>query len=296
MGTSGAYGGSQRRQWRQARDLFIQLPDPAPGHEVDHGAPDPDLSRPDHAPSPDQESIDDLGHAVVEGLLDDDPSLLGPAPGDADFPLAALLPARRRGGGGGGGGPGGAGGVARGEGASPGRTGARSRRSVLRSGARGGAALGAGYALRRGDADALADAGLNLDELRQLSPRMQAARILDAVLGDPSHPDETALRRAAAEQLKQILQGDTPPDEGRALRGFIANLVFQLSLVELRSAIRSGGLDASSAARRERRLWRWIERRVRRVSLPAVGRVATSTFRAVAAQMTQEAFSILRAT
>ncbi len=295
MGTSGAYGGSQRKQWRQARDLFIQLPDAGSGDEDEHGQPAPDPSHPDQGPPPDQDPIDGLGHAVVEGLLDDDPTLLGPPPRDADFPLAALLPSRPRGGGGGGG-PGGAGGVVYGEGASAGRTGARSSRSVLRSAARGGAALGAGYALRRGDADALADAGLDLDELRQLSPRMQAARILDAVLGDPGHPDETALRRATAEQLKQILQGDPAPDEGSTLRGFIANLVFQLSLVELRSAIRSGALDASSAARRERRLWRWIERRVRRVSLPAVGRLATSAFRAVAAQMTQEAFSILRAT
>lgn len=285
MGTSGAYGGSAGARWRRARDLLGDTAADAPGGGADSA--DGDVRPTDH------DLLDDLGQAIGQALTGDDPDLGRPAPSPAAFPLPDILPRRPQGGGGGGGGVGTAGSGARGTTGAAGRAGGGSRRRVLRGAARGGAALGSAYALRRGDAAALREFGLNLDDLRGLSPRMQCARILDAVLGDAGHPDEYALRQAAAEQVKAIILAETPPSEADSIRGFIASYVFQLCIVELRSALASGGLDAPSAARKEGRIRDWIARRVRKVQVPA--QLAIDAFRSTAARVAHEAIRILRA-
>jgi hypothetical protein len=286
MGTSGAYGGSTRQDWTSAHDQLADLP---AGTDGAPGGPGGEEDRP----------VADLWSTIGDALVGEDPILDGPAPTEDAYPLPELLPRRPAGrGSGGGGGRGGAvrrGGPVRAETGSGGRRGSGSSRSIRRGAARGGAALGAAYALRQGDAPALADVGLDLDELRTLSPTRQCMRILDAVLGEGGHPDEHALRRATAAAIKEVLQSSQPPDEIDALRGLIENFVFQIALVELQSELTSGEVSPPDAARRESRMRRWIRRRVRLVQFPVQGRLPIARFREAAARLCQEAVRILRA-
>ncbi len=290
MGTSGAYGGSNRQEWKRARELLEHLPgeivDSRGGEETAH-----DLDQLDEGP------LADLWGAIADALNTEDPLIDSEQPVEELFSFPELLPRPRF--------PrtlaseaAGRGGQARslrGASGAAGRKGSRSSRSVLRGAARGGAAIGGAYAIRRGDATALHELGLDLEELRRLSPRMQCARILDAVLGEGGHPDEYALREAAAEQLKAILLSENPPSEVDTLRGFIAAFVFRLALVELRRELTSGRLSAAQAAWKESRIRRWAERRVRMIRFSVERRLPIRQFRIVAAKLAREALRLLRA-
>ena len=142
MGTSGAYGGSGRQDWTNAGEALADLPPDGPsaggGGEGDDSA------------------VEDFWQGVADALAGEDPTLRRPLATDDPFPLASLLPRRTSGGGGGGA----AGGVGHGESGASGRTGVRSGRSVTRSAARGGAAIGGAFALRAGDAGPLGELGL----------------------------------------------------------------------------------------------------------------------------------------
>lgn len=277
MGTSDAYGGSGSQNWKNAGDALSDLPADAPPSSGGGDGSDP--------------PVEDFWQGVADALAGEDPTLKRPVGAGDPFPIASLLPRRPSGGGGGGA----AGGFTHGESGASGRTGTRSGRLVTRSAARGGAAIGGAYALRAGDAGALAELGLDLAELRRLSPRMQVARILEAVLGDGSHPDEAALQRAAAEQLKAILQSDEPPAEIDAVRGFVARFVFQLMLVELQDNLTAGRIDMATATRKEGRVWRWLQSRVKAIAVSDAGGMSPTRLRTLAAQITQEAIRILRA-
>jgi hypothetical protein len=141
----------------------------------------------------------------------------------------------------------------------------------------------------------LAEIGLDLEELRALGPRSQCARILDAVLGDGGHPDETALRAAAVEQLKAIIIQETPPSESDALRGFIAAFVFQMGLVELRSDLAKGAIDAVEASKKEGRMRRYIDKRVSALQVPTGGSMKIADFSSQADRLVREAIGLLRA-
>ena len=288
MGTSGAYGGSERQKWKRARQLIQELVSQTNGGQE---GTDPG----------DDNAVGSLAAALSDALLSDDPTLDGPPIEDGTLDIEELLPSRR---------PGVLssphggleGGVAL-EGAAfygstgfVGRRGSSSSRTVTRYAARGGAALAGGFALRARDASTLAELGLNLAELQQASPRTQCAQILDAVLGEGGHPDEHALRLAAAEQLKVIILAEEPPSPAEAIRGFIASFVFQLGLVELRSALRLGSIAVDAAARVESRLRRWVERRVRQIQLSEVGRLVVREFMGAAARLSQEAMRLLKTT
>lgn len=283
MGTSGAYGGSGTQDWRTVRTLFDQLSADDDGGEGVDGATTDDTSiRPG-------EDLADLTAAIATALRNEDDGLRRPA---GPTPLATLMPRRGQAGSGGGGG---AGGGVRSEGRPQGRSGGGSTRSVGRAAARGGVALGGGFALRRGDREGLAELGLDLDELRKLGPRSQCARILEAVLGETGHPDEGALRAAAAEQLKAIVTLDVAPSQADALRGFIAAFVFQLALVELRSQLAQGDVDVAVAAKKEGRMRRYIERRVAHLNVPDAGSLKIAEFGAHADRLAIEIVEILRA-
>ena len=103
---------------------------------------------------------------------------------------------------------------------------------------------------------------------------MQCARILEAVLGEGSHPDEAALQRAAAEQLKAILVSEETLSEADAIRGFVARFVFELMLVELQAGLTAGRIDTATATRKEGRVKRWLEARVKAIALPGGESVA----------------------
>lgn len=270
MGTSGAWGGSNRQSWNHARELF----DAAVGGQGDSGIPG-------------------LVQAVVDALIDEDPAALAPVvPSDAQpLDLPGPVSVRSSGGGGGGGG-GSAGGV---RAAGTGRSGGSSSRRVGRSAGRGGVAIGAGYALRRGDAAALGELGLDLAALQAMSPREQRLALLNATLGDANHPDEFALRRAADEFLKEILTGNPVPDPVELLRDFIAKLIHNLGVVELMRQIDGGAVDAQAAAKKEKRIAAWVKARLRKESFSVEGTlVSLREFQRTAANLSATALTILR--
>jgi hypothetical protein len=284
MGTSGAWGASQTERWRQARELLDQLQDPGPPGPSDP-RPQPDTDPATDPPPAAAELLD----AIAAALAGDDPVAADPA-GRPLPSLGALLGPRRPGGGGTavGGGSGGA---------TPGSGGGGGRRQLGRAAQRGGVAIGAAYALRRGDAAALADVGLNLAELQAMSPRAQRMALLDAILGQPNHPDDVAVRRAADEQLREILtspSGDDP-DPLDLLRGFVSRLLHQVAVVELVDQLDRGAADPAVALRKERRLGEWIRARLARERFGATGAlVALADFQRIAARLLATALSILR--
>lgn len=282
MGTSGAYGGSGREAWKRARRLVSELESGPAGA----GTSDGDSEAEDQA-------LTELWSAIGEALEGEDPTLNQPVSDNLALPLDSLLPRLRSTPGSGSGGAGG-GVIQQGRREPTGRKGSGSKRSVVRNAARGGVVIGAGYALRQGDAAGLADLGLDLDQLRTLSPVRQCAAILDAVLGEGSHPDEYALRKASLESLKSILLSEAPPSELDALRGFVISFVFELALVELQKDLDAGNINAVVAARHEHNIRRYLERRVIALQLPTTGALPVSEFRRVAAKLTQEAIRVLR--
>jgi hypothetical protein len=283
MGTSGAYGGSDRQGWNRTRDLVHDLADSGSSGDTDHA--------PANGEPGDDPRLGEVWQAIAAVLTGEDPLLGGPSPTDQMFPLPDLLPRPRvpRGGGGG------PGGVVRGTTGAAGRRGFRSTRAVMRGAARGGAAIGGAYALLRGDAPGLADLGLDLTELRTLGPRMQCALILEKVIGDGGHPDDTALRRAAAEALKEIILSGKPPSEIEALRGFVGHYVFQICLVEIQGEVTGGSMDPAEAASVEKRLHDYLEARVRILDFPHEGTLSIARFKEAAAKLTQDAIRVLRA-
>lgn len=166
----------------------------------------------------------------------------------------------------------------------------------MRGARRGGAALGAGYALRSGDASSLLSFGLVLEDLRGKRPAEQALAILETIIGDASHPDESAVRHAAAEQLTRILDPTVePPEPDEAVRGFVASFVFQLGLVELERALEGGRVSEERAVQVERSLRAWIDARVRRVVLAEGATLTPADLRNIAADVARGAMSLLQA-
>lgn len=286
MGTADAYGGTGGKPWKDVRDLFEELS----SGDGSGGGGDGSDSDADDGEGPPSDELAALGSALASALASDDPALNATGPA---LPVASLLPVRARGGGGGGGAGGASG--ARGDSSPAGRSGSGSRRSIARGAARGGAAIGGAYALRAGDRAGLAELGLDLDELRQLGPRSRCARILDAVLGEAGHPDETVLRAAAAEQLKAIVMQETPPSEADALREFVTAYVFQMGLVELRSKLASGAIDVAAASRAERRILGYIRQRAKQIAVPSTGTMRTADLSAHAERLVREVIGLLRA-
>lgn len=293
MGTSGSYGGSNAKRWRDFREAWDGLdtrgesqtppkspPDTPPPSDV---PPPPDLGPPSNP------GLDHLGEALLDALKGDD--RLTRRPEAPTLRLSSLL-ARRPGVGEAGGA---ASGAAIGTTGSPGREGARSSRHIITGAGRGGASLGAAYALRARDAAQLADYGLSLAELDGLGPRGQAVKIVGLILGDDGHPDEAALRQAATQQVKRILTAGTEVPPAEAIRGLVGELIFRLGLTELKDQINAGTLDGKQAAMRERSLRGWIEAKLRTLPIGTSGQVTRSELHQATADLAHKALRILRA-
>jgi hypothetical protein len=291
MGTSGSYGGSKAKRWRDFRDAWdgLDIGDGSPPN------PPADIPRPPDAPPPEDlglppnPGLDVLGEALLTALGRDD--RLARRPDAPTLSLPSLL-ARRPGAGRSGGA---AGGAATGTTGSPGRAGTRSSRQIITGAGRGGAALGAAYALRSRDSAALADYGLSLAELDGLGPRGQAVKIVTLMLGDDGHPDEAALRQAATQQVKRILTEGTEVPPVDAVRGLVGEMIFRLGLTELKDQINAGTLDGKQAVARERTLRGWIEAKLRSLPIGVSGQVTRSELHQATADLAHKALRILRA-
>jgi len=281
MGTSGAYGGSESSGWAGAREAAAAIP-------TDVGGSGPTTSG---AGEGFDAAVADSAAAIANAMVVEEPGL-GRAP--IDFTISNLLPRVHRAGGGGGGGGGGAG-VARPRGASRtgGRTGGSSRRKMAMGAQRGGLALGAAYALRNRDGAGLTAVGLDLAALEALPPAGRVSRILDAILGLATHPDEQVLREAAVEQVKAIVMGAVPPTIPDALRAFVESYVWRMGMLELRAQY-PGGLPAADVLlTRERQLKNYIRARIRSVTVPAT--IAVASIKAEAGKVLRDVLRVLRA-
>lgn len=286
MGTSGAYGGSNSAEWNDFREAWSDLGSGTTGTGTDTGEPDPSQSS-DQLFEPTQpvSDLDRVGQALIDALWRDDPATRGNVVPTIPRPR---VPGRR---GAGAGGPGADGGSA-----GAGRSGSRSTRQVIGGASRGGATIGAAYALRDRDAQRLADYGLSLAEFDSLSPRARISRLVTLMIGDDGHPDDRAIRQAATEQVKKIVRTEgEPPTATEAIKGFVSGYIFQLGLVELQDQITNGTLDGNEAVMRERMLRGWIDAKVRGLDIDASPALSANALHQAAADLAQRAVRVLRA-
>lgn len=287
MGTSGAYGGSNSAEWNDFRDAWSDLGSGTAGTGGDTGEPGP--SQPSDQlfePTQPASDLDRVGQALIDALWRDDPATRGNVVPTIPRPR---VPGRR---GAGAGGAGGAGGGS----AGAGRSGSRSTRQVIGGASRGGATIGAAYALRNRDAQRLADYGLSLAEFDSLSPRARISRLVTLMIGDDGHPDDRAIRQAATEQVKKIVRTEgEPPTATEAIKGFVSAYIFQLGLVELQDQITNGTLDGNEAVVRERMLRGWIDAKVRALDIDASPALSANALHQAAADLAQRAVRVLRA-
>lgn len=284
MGTSGAYGGSGKKTWREARERLRRLADTAAGDGAAGAGSDGGGAATD-AQGPWADAVT----SILDAISSDDPDLRVPYD---RLPSLGALVSRPRGGGGGDRPSGGRGGVAGASGSS-GRVGTGSRRAPLRAVRRGGAAIAAAYAIRERNADLLARLQLDLAELEPLAPEQQVRRILDAVVGQATHPDDSALRRATADCLRAIGKGEleNPRD---AIETFIANYTFQLSMVELR-AQRDAGVDLNRLERIEREIKRLLGVRAHQASGRLTGVIRAADIDRAITQIYKDTVRVIRA-
>lgn len=304
MGTSGSYGGSGSKPWDKTRATFeaaiagagAGAPTAAPSAGGPAGVPPsavpPVAGGPTAGAFPDP--LAPIAGAIADALWHDDPRVRRPA----ISPIGSLLPRARVGGRGVGGGGGGGGGGARtiAHSGGSGREGTRSRRQISRGVQRGAAAIAAGYAVRSGDRAALESLRLDLDQLRGMTVFKQCDRILAALIGEGAHPDDAVFRKAAAEQVKAVLSADTPPDPLRVIQDYVARVVVDLGILEIRAQMKAGLPDAE-VVEKERDLKDYVRARVRNLGhrLAGDGVVSVRNLQETAARVTREALAVLRA-
>jgi hypothetical protein len=282
MGTSNSYGGSGAQRWQHARERLNDLMNSPGGAGNDQPAP--------------------VVQSIADALIHDDPTILTPAENDGEIAFPPPPPALgfgrgpraapgRAGGGGGGG-------TVRGRSSGSARSGGggRSGRQISQGVRRGGLALGSAYALRRGDAAALRELGLNLGELQAMSPRQQRIALLNATVGAASHPDDVALRRAADQFLKHVLTADAEPEPVELIRDFVASYIHNVGLVEVTRQLDEGEIDQVAALQKEREVRDWTRARLRRENFGIEGPIVSlRDFQQTAARLAATALTILRA-
>lgn len=279
MGTSGAFGGSGSADWKAAHDLFGAAA----------GASGADSAGPS-SPAEARPSPADVAQAIAAAFQSGDAALRRTQV--PEFPLGRLL-TRSNSRSGGGGDAGGSGGGVR-SGSRQGGAGQRGGRSMQHSAARGAAAVAGAFALRSGDAAALGELGLRLADLRTLTVSEQCQLIADDVLGAPNHPDDVAVRKASIATMRSLLQATTPMSEDDVLRLFLAHLVTNTSMVELKSKQQRESLSPKAVLRVERQVQKYITQRVKKVRITALGRFSPQRFVNRAAQFATEALHIIR--
>lgn len=281
MGTSGAYGGSNSQAWKDVRELwgdFAPSPSSEPAEPPVDGNPMPP---PPIQPPP---GLDSLGTALAQALL----GARVPSTPANTVSLSSILPTRRRSTGTDGSGSGG--------GSSRGTGGTGARRDILRHAARGGAAIGAARAYRDRDQAALTEFGISLDQLDAMTPRQRCAAILDLVLGEAAHPDEQAIRSAAIEEVKKIMNNQAPQQSAlESVRDFIGTLAVQIGLVELGKRIQAGTTSKTDAARKERDLKQWVAAKIHGLDLAQYGTVRNVRCHQVAFDMARNALRLMTA-
>jgi len=121
-------------------------------------------------------------------------------------------------------------------------------------------------AVRRGDEDTLSRLGLNLGELRALSPFQQVQQILNVLVGSGGAIEESELREANAPALRQIIIDDLSGTD--AVRVFVIEYVMQVYASECGEASRDGSRPGGDSLEGERQLRSAVETRVALLETP----------------------------
>jgi hypothetical protein len=124
----------------------------------------------------------------------------------------------------------------------------------------------AGLALRDRDETTLRQFGLTLAELDGLDAPEQARRILDAVAGSVGAIQEDELQHASAVAILALLEQEATAED--AVREFISDYVFEVSITEIGDELRDGTRDGYTTIEQEDRLRDLIETSVNQLELP----------------------------
>jgi hypothetical protein len=274
MGTSGAYGGAGTVAWQK----------------VEHLLPNVDLTEEPHEPTigeaaEDQPSgIEDLLVAVGDALLADDPdlsALRAPTPhsGDGDCGLDTINLVTA------------AGGRTSGTGRGGGHS---ARRDVIGGARRAGRALGAAYALQRGDAQQLAAYGFKLADLEGKSRIEQILAIVNAVEGaTASGPDDQALRNAEVRQLRLVIVG-SPPEPADALRDLLTDYCIDLVYVEIEAIAAKAELTIERLLEVEMQIRTLARSKAARLDVSAASLVKPNQFRDAAEKIVRAVVAVVR--
>lgn len=249
MGMADPYGGSSGRAWGKVRQRAG-----------------------DYADNPTNDNAEQLLNGISDALQwDGDNTAKPPVPGEAPEPLRPgfgpiSVRGHRAGGGGGGGGGSGGSGAGGGGGAGGGRSGGG--RSRARAARVGGSVAAVGLAYQNRDTGTLQAFNLTPAELDALDVHERAKRILDAVGASLGNIEEEELTRASGAALLALLEEDAPSGED-AVRLFVTEYVFEVSLTEIGNALRDGTRDGYATVDEEDQLRDLIETRVAQVDLPS---------------------------
>jgi hypothetical protein len=155
----------------------------------------------------------------------------------------------------------------------------------------GGSVAAAGLAYRNRDNETLERFGLSLGQLDGLDSFEQARLILDAVTGAVGDVQEDELQHASGVAVLALLDPATTPEE--AVRTFITDYVFEVSITEVGDELRDGTRDGHTTVAEEEQLRDIIETCVNQVELP--GQLNTDNIQAVIYDALDDARTFLRA-
>jgi len=276
VGTQLAFGGSGSAPWENAADDVTLLDEIVPPPQSDDGGAEDSGS--DRNPQID-ESIDRLIDHVITAIQAQEPRRPSTLP---PYSPGSVRPSRYT-----------PGGTRVRSGTSKFVGTPRAGRSAKLSAARGAAAVAAGAALARGDANTLAELGLNLQQLQDLSPREQQQAILDEIIGAPGHPDDEALRRAAHATLKEIAANPELTQDDQ-IDYMLGAYVYEQALVELTSQHANRQLGRDIITKLERRMKPYIFKKAKHLVTGSSGYLSASQFIDRAAALVETVFAAMR--
>lgn len=175
---------------------------------------------------------------------------LGKALGRGDRSGATYAVSSLLSGAGGGGGSSGSGDGRRGGGTPP----------FTRDAARGALVFAALEAIEADDSATLVELGIDLSTLAGLTGRALFLRLMDLILGGPSHPEDRALRQAVLATLRSSPDNETL---GGKIAAFVSALAWERTSVQLASANERGAVNAN---RNSEKIKRWIGAKVNRIA------------------------------
>jgi hypothetical protein len=149
-------------------------------------------------------------------------------------------------------------------------------RSAKHAARAGGRALAAGFALQRGDRDALAELGVSLDDLEELSVFDQINLILNVTIPATGSPLEVEMRLAGGGALIHLLKdGGTEPRS--VIEAFVVEFVFDTLVAEWGGKFRDGSRPGTTTREGERLLRSSISAYASQVEIPE-GQVSAKDF------------------